>query len=213
MKESTYLQKIYAIGAKIYAPVLDKLFKFDRQAVIDFLPQPLQEQHILEVGVGTGLNLPFYPLKTQVHGVDFTVHMLNQIQKKNKHNNRPSDKPNNVFLYRTDAGRLPFADQSFDAALTTYVLRVAPDPVAVLQEVSRYVKPGGLFVIYDQFSRGNTTVDCIGNWFKVPLGWGRNYLVEDLIKQTSWKIVHNIAMTSRRERLFNARLVVLHNKQ
>jgi len=204
MKESAYLQKIYAVGAKIYEPVIDKLFSFDRQGVINELLEPHGEQKVLEIGVGTGLNLPFYPKKTQIHGVDFTAHMLKKVKQEDKHKN--------VFLYRTDAGELPFQDNSFDAALTTYVIRVAPNPVAILREVSRCVKKDGLFVLYDQFSHGNKKIDRFEHFFKVPLGWGRNYVVEDLIEQTPWTIVKNIKMGGRISRLFNNRLLVLQNK-
>ncbi len=101
---------------------------------------------------------------------------------------------------------------SFNAALTTYVIRVAPNPVAILCEASRCVKKDGLLVLYDQFSHGNKKIDRFEHFFKVPFGWGRNYVVEDLIEQTPWIIVKNIKMGGRISRLFNNRFLVLQNK-
>ena len=63
-----YLQVCYFFWARIYDSVLDKLFKFDRKKVIRAL-NAKPNHKILEVGIGTGLNLPYYP-KCTVYGID-----------------------------------------------------------------------------------------------------------------------------------------------
>ena len=90
-------------------------------------------------------------------------------------------------MFLSDAIALPFEDNMFDTLLTTYVLRVAPDPFSVMKEASRVAKNNATFVILDQFE---------GNWFvrllvpfKLVLGWGKEYSINDLIAGTPWKVV------------------------
>lgn len=193
-----YLEIVYYFWAKIYDRIIDSLFKFNREKVIKEL-KILKNDKILEVGVGTGLNLPFYPKNCEVTGIDFSKAMLEKARNKNY----------KAKLRLVDARKLPFPDNYFDKAVTTYVLRVSPEPKKILKEVSRVVKNNGLFVILDQFKGKNRLILSIIQPFKLLLGWGKDYNIKKLIFDTSWQIVSNKKFGI----MNNTRLIVLKNKK
>ncbi len=93
---------------------------------------------ILEVGVGTAKNLPYYGNGVQVTGIDFSRGMLDKARKKLK------DYPEKrVTLLEMDIMHMGFPDNAFDYVVSTFVFCTVPDPVAGLREVKRVLKPGG----------------------------------------------------------------------
>ena len=98
---------------------------------------------ILEIGVGTGLVLPYYPAHSQVVGVDLSEHMLrkaaNKVQRAPLRHVR--------LIAAMDACRLGFADASFDAIAVPFVITLVPDPERALSECARVLRPGGEIVI------------------------------------------------------------------
>lgn len=92
---------------------------------------------MLEIGVGTGKNLPCHPQGAQVVAVDFSPKMLRRAQARAQRLGRRID------LVLADAQRLPFRDGVFDAAAATFVFCSVPDPVLGLREARRVVRPGG----------------------------------------------------------------------
>lgn len=189
---------MYALWAQVYDVVIDPLFNFSRSRVVGMLP--LEDGgHTLEIGVGTGLNLPFYPSHCKVTGVDLSQSMLTKAKEKSHEAT--------VELVCYDAASLPFKDNSFDHALATYVLRVSPDPKEVLVEASRVVKSGGRFVIVDQFTDQKSSPQRIMNSMSLLLGWGQDYHLEDLIQGTGWKTISQ----ERIGKVLNACIVTLEN--
>lgn len=95
---------------------------------------------ILDAGVGTGRNFPFYPPSSQVVGIDLSPAMLARAQRRLLTAAAP------VELRRMDVTRLEFPDDHFDAAVATFLFCVLPDDtqLAALRELRRVVKPGGL---------------------------------------------------------------------
>lgn len=91
---------------------------------------------VLEVGVGTGRNLKYYPAGCSVTGIDRSAGMLEKALEKTK-------EMNNINLYLMDAEHLEFPDNSFDYVVTTFVLCTIPDPVKALKEMRRVLKPSG----------------------------------------------------------------------
>lgn len=92
---------------------------------------------ILEIGVGTGKNMPYYPAGAEVTAIDFSGKMLERAQRRARRLGVRAE------LHLMDAQALAFPDASFDAAVATFVFCSVPDPVLGLSEARRVLKPGG----------------------------------------------------------------------
>lgn len=92
---------------------------------------------VLELGVGTGKNLRYYPHGAQVTAIDISLRMLERAQRRARRLAVPVD------LQVADAEQLPFPDQSFDTIVTTFVFCSIPDPRRALAEALRVLRPGG----------------------------------------------------------------------
>jgi ubiquinone/menaquinone biosynthesis C-methylase UbiE len=95
---------------------------------------------LLDAGVGTGRNFPFYPTGSHVVGIDFSPAMLAHAKRRTSRS-----APALIELKTMDVTALDFPDQSFDAAVATFLLCVLPNEsqVPALRELGRVVKPGG----------------------------------------------------------------------
>jgi len=98
---------------------------------------------VLEVGVGTGKNIEFYPQNLEVTGIDLTPGMLERARK------RAADLNCKVDLHMGDVQCLDFPDNTFDTVVATFVFCSVPDPVQGLGEVRRVVRPGGQVLILE----------------------------------------------------------------
>ena len=92
---------------------------------------------VLELGVGTGANIPYYPTECQVTAVDLSEQMLERAKQ------RATKLGVSVDLQLMDAQNLTFPDHSFDTAITTCVFCSVPNPIQGMHELGRVVKPGG----------------------------------------------------------------------
>lgn len=100
----------------------------------------------LEVAVGTGLNLPFYPAEVQLTGIDFSPAMLAIARRRAEQLGRAVD------LREADALALPFPDASFDTVVCTFALCAIPDERRAVREMSRVLRPGGLLLLADHIA-------------------------------------------------------------
>jgi len=98
---------------------------------------------VLEVAVGTGLNLPHYPGAVEVAGVEFSSVMLEHARRRADELGRPVD------LRVGDAQALPFPDASFDTVVCTFSLCAIPDDRQAVAEMVRVLRPGGLLLLAD----------------------------------------------------------------
>ena len=103
------------------------------------------EGNILEVGVGTGANLPFYPDDIHLTGIDFSSGMLKQARKKVNNLTLPYQ----INLIEMDAQQMDFPDNTFDYVVATCVYCSVPDPVKGLKEMGRVCKPDGKIILLE----------------------------------------------------------------
>jgi ubiquinone/menaquinone biosynthesis C-methylase UbiE len=103
---------------------------------------PLASGRVLEIGIGTGLNLPHYDKAkvSAIVGVDPALEMHRLARKRMRASGLP------VELVGLSAERIPLDDASFDSVLVTYTLCSIPDPLAALREMRRLLRPGGRLI-------------------------------------------------------------------
>ena len=98
---------------------------------------------VLEVGVGTGKNFPYYPDGVDVTGLDIADKMLFQAQLRADKLGFP------VHLMEGDVQSLPFPENSFDTAVATFVFCSVPNPVLGLKELGRVVRSSGEILLLE----------------------------------------------------------------
>jgi ubiquinone/menaquinone biosynthesis C-methylase UbiE len=112
---------------------------------------------VLEVAVGTGLNLPSYPADVSLTGLDLSAGMLDIARERARGLGRE------VTLRAGDAHELPFADASFDTVVCTFGLCAIPDHVAAVGEMIRVLRPGGRLILVDHVA-GSPWVVRVLQW-------------------------------------------------
>lgn len=100
--------------------------------------QQIHGPKVLEIGVGTGKNIPYYPKEIELTGIDLSSGMLKRAKGLLK-----DKRKNYVTLKEVDAQDMDFPDNHFDDVIATFVFCSVPDPVRGLQEALRVTKPGG----------------------------------------------------------------------
>lgn len=128
------------------APLYDAMEIFAKRSYAEWrtrLWSTVSGPKILEVGVGTGKNLSYYPTAVTVTGIDLTPGMLQRAA-------RRADELNlDVELRLGDIQNLEFADNTFDEVVATFVFCSVPNPVLGFQEVARVLKPGGRLLLLE----------------------------------------------------------------
>jgi phosphatidylethanolamine/phosphatidyl-N-methylethanolamine N-methyltransferase len=115
-----------------------------------------KNDRILEVGVGTGINIALYPKDCHVTGIDLSTGMLDKARERVARQGL-----RNVRLLEMDAARLTFADDAFDIVYAPYLVSVVPDPVQVVREMRRVCRPGGKIIILNHFRSANPVLSRI----------------------------------------------------
>ncbi len=174
------VQRAYELYAPVYDFIFDWIFAPGRAAAIKHLAlQPYDR--VLEVGIGTGLNLPLYPPAVRLTGIDISQEMLDKAVERVQTLTMP-----NVTLKVMDATAMDFGDDEFDQAVATYTISAVPDPVAVLHEMRRVVRSGGTIVILNHFRSERRFVGRCEDLVAplcTRLGWKSNLPLRPLLAQ------------------------------
>ena len=143
---------------------------------------------VMEIGIGTGLNLAHYgPTVLRVRAVD-PIPML-----PSRTAERRAAVPFPVEITHQSAERLPYEDRTFDCVVSTWTLCTITDPVRALQEVGRVLKPGGKFLFLEH---GRSDDQKITRWQDrlnpvqniIGCGCNLNRRIDDLIAQAGLTI-------------------------
>ena len=180
--EKRQVKRAYKLYAPAYDFIFDWIFNPGREAAIQLLGIR-RGQQVLEVGIGTGLNLPLYPSECRIVGIDLSEEMLGKAQEKVVELSL-----NNVTLKAMDATVMDFGDDEFDSAVATYTISAVPDPVGVLREMRRVVKPGGSIVLLNHFRSQGPVVGRLEDLVApvcTRLGWKSNLHLDPLLRQVA----------------------------
>ncbi len=139
------LRHSYTLIAPFYDAVVSRATSSMRRESLQNIGD-VNGKTILLAGYGTGLDNPYLPEGARYIGLDLTPAMLNRAAI-NQQNKMP------VELRQGDVMRMPFDDHYFDIIVLHLILAVVPDPVKVLQESARTLKPGGKILLLDKFIR------------------------------------------------------------
>ncbi len=149
------VQKVYNNYASIYDLLFGMIFEQGRMSAIKGLRLRAGDK-VLEVGVGTGLSLPFFPSHCNVVGIDLSEKMLKRAKMKIN-----SQKLSHIAIKRMDATMMAFSDNSFDSVYAAYLISAVPDPWGVLAEMKRVCRKDGSIVVVNHFKSSNKFISSI----------------------------------------------------
>ena len=157
---------------------------------------------VLEVGVGTGKNLPYYCENQQVFAVEISGKMLNRAK------NRTAKSKALIYLIQMDAERLGFPDASFDASISTYVFCSVENPFIGLKEIRRVLKKDGIAVFLEHMRSENELVGKVmdlWNPFVSRMGPNIDRRTAQNIRNAGFEIVEETYLVSSIFRLIVAK--------
>ncbi len=212
---------LFAVGTRsllAWRPMGDVPRRYDLiSPVYDFFDWPLEAfryrrirrsmcgdlaGRVLEAGVGTGKNLPYYLPQTHVTAIDLSEGMLARAGRRAR---RASCR---VDLELVDATNLPYPDHAFDAAVATYLFCVLPDERIrqALHELLRVTKPGGqVRILEHQYSPRAWRRAFMKGYAPLVKGiWHSRYdhPVSDVIRSCGAKVLEEKFVISDVEKLF-----------
>lgn len=152
---------------------------------------------VLEVAVGTGLNIDKYPDHVRLTGLDFSEQMLSVARC------RAAEVGREVEFRHGDAHALPFGDESFDSIICTFGLCAIANVDTALGEMTRVLRPGGTLILVDHVASSSRIVRAIQRTleiFTVPIA-GEHFLRRPLIQ------ARHLPLTVEQAQRFNVGIV------
>jgi phosphatidylethanolamine/phosphatidyl-N-methylethanolamine N-methyltransferase len=178
-------QKIYDVQSNFYDATFGRLVRRRVATAIRHMNISTTDR-VLDLGIGTGQSLNFYPNRGRVIGVDLSAGMLREARKKICDRNLT-----NASVFQADAMRLPFADNTFDHVFISHVISVVSDPYKLVMEAQRVAKSGARIIILNHFQSTNRFVALVEKWLSplcTKLGWRSDLALADLIRVTGLEI-------------------------
>jgi len=186
-------RKIYDIQSAFYDVTFGRLVRRRIERGIQHMSiQP--GQRVLDLGIGTGASLEFYPPQAQITGIDLSAGMLRQAVRKIEQIGLPHAK-----VVQANALQLPFADDSFDHIFISHVISVVSDPVKLVIEARRVAKHGARIVMVNHFQSTNRFVAMVEKWLCplcTKLGWRSDLALGELVRRTGLQIDYRYKLES-----------------
>jgi phosphatidylethanolamine/phosphatidyl-N-methylethanolamine N-methyltransferase len=192
MQESS-TKLIYDIHSNFYDATFGRLVRKRIARAIGHMNIGGQDV-VLDLGIGTGASLPFYPQHGRIVGVDLSSGMLREARKKIQQRGMT-----HATVFQADALKLPFADNTFDHVFISHVISVVSDPYKLVMEAQRVAKSGARIVIVNHFQSTNRFIALIEKWLCplcTKLGWRSDLALQDLIKRTGVTIDYRYKLDS-----------------
>jgi phosphatidylethanolamine/phosphatidyl-N-methylethanolamine N-methyltransferase len=182
------VKKAYRRYSPFYNYLFGKVFHEGRRLAADIVNKnAISHDKVLEVGVGTGLSLPFYHADLEVTGVDISQEMLNKAcQLCEKQNLRQVKQ-----LLAMDVEALQFPDQTFEHIVAMYVASVVPNLEKFIAEITRVCKPNGNIIIVNHFSSQNPVLNLLENKLSIAhkwFGFHSNFPIEPVLHHPKLKL-------------------------
>lgn len=149
------VEAAYARWAPVYDAVFTLVLKPGRKAAAEAINR--LGGRVLDVGVGTGLELPMFDSNVRLVGIDLSDPMLEIARNRVARQNLANVEDLRVM----DAMNLEFEDGAFDAVVAPYVVTTVPDPRRTLEEMARVVRPGGEIVIVNHIGADSGPIAAI----------------------------------------------------
>jgi ubiquinone/menaquinone biosynthesis C-methylase UbiE len=151
-------------------------------------------ERVLEVGVGTGKNILYYPDGVNITAIDFSPLMLQRAQKK------ASVLGTDAEFQIMDVQNIEFPDHYFDTIFATFVFCSVPDPILGLQEVRRVCKHDGRLILLEHMRPANPVLglifDAVNPIVVRTMGANINRRTLDNILKAGWKILETERLSS-----------------
>ncbi|HYO07489.1 MAG TPA: methyltransferase domain-containing protein [Tepidisphaeraceae bacterium] len=186
-------KKIYDIHSVFYDATFGRLVKRRIERAINHMNIG-ETDLVLDLGIGTGVSLNFYPNKGRIVGIDLSAGMLRECRKKIRERGL-----SRASVFQANALELPFADDTFDHVFISHVITVVSDPYVLVREAQRVCKPGARIVIVNHFQSTNRFIALFEKWLCplcTKLGWRSDLALQDLIRRTGVEIDYRYKLES-----------------
>lgn len=143
------------------------------------------EGKVLEIGVGTGRNWPYYPKECHIVGIDWSSEMLKESDKK-------ASGLKHLILMQMDGRKVKFPDDTFDTVVATFALSSCPDPDLMLAEMVRVCRPRGKILLLDRGMGmaflGNTLLEMYRYEYLMEYGYDQCLDVEEVVRKAAVEV-------------------------
>ena len=173
----------------ILPPLLDLVMRNKEVTRYRVRVVPQARGIVIEVGIGSGLNLRFYgPQVQRLYALDPSAELLCMARRK------ASVTPLSVQFFACSGESIPIDDHSVDTVLTTFTLCTIPDPLGALREMRRVLKPGGRLLFAEHGLAPDPSVRrwqhrCNPLWNRIAGGCNLDRKIEELIGAAGFHIL------------------------
>jgi phosphatidylethanolamine/phosphatidyl-N-methylethanolamine N-methyltransferase len=192
MQESS-TRSIYDFHSMFYDVTFGKLVRRRIASAISHM-NISPDERVLDLGIGTGASLDYYPRHAKIVGIDLSGGMLRECRKK-LYQRRLAP----THLLQANALELPFCDNAFDHVFISHVISVVSDPYRLITEAQRVARPEARIVVLNHFQSTNRLIAMVEK-FLCPLctmlGWRSDLPLQDLIRRTGVEVDYRYKLES-----------------